>query len=180
MASYNRVILIGNLTRDPQVKRTPAGSAVAEIGLAMNRYWFDKQTNQKREETTFVEVTLWGRDAEHAGEYLTKGKPVMIEGRLQFDSWEDKQTGQKRSRLRVVCERMQFIGSRDGGGGGGGSPRGGSAQGGSDSYGGPPVEEYGGDVGSPSGNYGGNYGGGNYGGGGFNAPSEPPQDDIPF
>lgn len=119
MASYNKVILLGNLTRDPQVKYTPSGTALAEIGLAVNRYWFDKQTNTRREETTFVDVTLWGRDAEVAGEYLAKGRPVLIEGRLQLDTWDDKQTGQKRSKLRVVGERMQMLGSRGDGGGGG-------------------------------------------------------------
>jgi len=119
MASYNKVILIGNLTRDPQVRYTPSGTPVAEIGLAVNRYWMDKQTNTRREETTFVDVTLWSREAEIAGEYLSKGKPVLIEGRLQLDTWDDKTTGQKRSKLKVICERMQFLGSRDGGGGGG-------------------------------------------------------------
>lgn len=119
MSSFNKVILMGNLTRDPQVRYTGGGTAVCEIGLAVNRYWFDKQSNQKREETTFVDVTLWGRDAEVAGEYLTKGRPVLIEGRLKLDTWDDKQTGQKRSKLTVVCESMQMIGSRDQGGGGG-------------------------------------------------------------
>jgi single-strand DNA-binding protein len=112
MASFNRVVLVGNLTRDPQVRYTPSGTAVAEIGLAVNRTWFDKQTNTKREETTFVDVTLWARDAEVAGEYLTKGRQVLIEGRLQLDTWDDKQTGQKRSRLRVVCERLVMLGSK--------------------------------------------------------------------
>jgi single-strand DNA-binding protein len=121
MASYNRVILLGNLTRDPEVKYTTGGTAVTEIGLAVNRYWFDKQTNERKEETTFVDVTLWGRQAEVAGEYLAKGRPVLIEGRLQLDSWNDKETGQKRSKLRVVGEAMQLLGSRDGGGGGGSS-----------------------------------------------------------
>lgn len=120
MASFNKVILLGNLTRDPQVRYTPSGTPVAEIGLAVNRYWFDKQSNSRREETTFVDVTLWSRDAEVAGEYLSKGKPVLIEGRLQLDTWDDKTTGQKRSKLRVIGERMQLLGTRDGGGGGGG------------------------------------------------------------
>ena len=112
MASYNRVILLGNLTRDPQVRYTPSGTAVAEIGLAVNRYWFDKQTNSRREETTFVDVTLLGRVAEVASQYLKKGRSVFIEGRLQLNTWEDKQTGQKRSRLIVVAEHLQFLGSR--------------------------------------------------------------------
>lgn len=85
MASFNKVILIGNLTRDPQVKYTAGGTAVTEIGLAVNHTWFDKQTNSKREEVTFVDVTLWGRTAEIAGEYLAKGRPVLIEGRLKTD-----------------------------------------------------------------------------------------------
>lgn len=114
MASFNRVILVGNLTRDPQLKYTPGGSAVAEVGLAVSRSWFDKQTNQKKEETTFVEVTLWGRQAEVAVEYLTKGRQLLVEGRLQLDTWEDKTTQQKRSKLRVVCENMTMLGSRDG------------------------------------------------------------------
>ncbi|HEY3964291.1 MAG TPA: single-stranded DNA-binding protein, partial [Planctomycetaceae bacterium] len=141
MASFNKVILLGNLTRDPQVKYTPSGTAVAEIGLAVNRYWFDKQTNSRREETTFVDVTLWSRDAEVAGEYLAKGRPVLIEGRLQLDSWDDKTTGQKRSKLRVVGERMQLLGSRGEGGGSGGGGGGGrsAAPHASESYDGPPV-----------------------------------------
>lgn len=150
MASYNRVILLGNLTRDPQVRYIPSGTAVAEIGLAINRYWFDKQSNSRREETTFVDVTLWGRDAEVAGEYLAKGRPVLIEGRLQLDTWDDKQSGQKRSKLRVVGERMQLLGSK-GEGGGGGAPRGGGYSGGeqgggdySDSGPAPSASEYGG------------------------------------
>jgi len=112
MASFNRVILVGNLTRDPQVKYTPSGMAVTEIGMAVGRVWNDRQTGQKREETTFVDVTLWGRQAEIAGEYLVKGRPVLIEGRLQLDSWEDKQTQQKRSKLRVVVETMQLLGGK--------------------------------------------------------------------
>jgi single-strand DNA-binding protein len=102
---------MGNLTRDPQVRYTPGGTAVAELGLAVNRTWFDKQANAKKEECTFVDVTLWGREAEVAGKYLTKGKQVFIEGRLQLDTWDDKTTGQKRSKMRVVCEHMQMLGS---------------------------------------------------------------------
>lgn len=128
MASFNKVILVGNLTRDPQVKYTASGTAVTEIGIAVNRYWFDKQSNTRKEETTFVDVTLWARDAEVAGEYLSKGKPVLIEGHLKLDTWDDKQTGQKRSKLHVVCEHMQLLGSRgEGGGGAGGGGRGYSA-----------------------------------------------------
>ncbi len=117
MASFNKVILVGNLTRDPEVKYVTSGTAVTELGLAVNRTWFDKQQNQKREETTFVDVTLWARQAEVAGEYLSKGSSVLIEGRLQLDTWDDRETGKKRSKLRVVGESMTMLGGRGGGGG---------------------------------------------------------------
>src|SRR3954464_9621016 len=116
MASFNKVILLGNLTRDPEVRYTPKGSAVCDLGLAVNRV-YTTDSGEKREEATFVDVTLWGRTAEIAGEYLKKGRPVFIEGRLQLDTWDDKQSGQKRSKLRVVAEGMQLIGGRQGGGG---------------------------------------------------------------
>ncbi|MEX1111773.1 MAG: single-stranded DNA-binding protein [Chthoniobacterales bacterium] len=119
MASFNKVMLLGNLTRDPEVKYTPKGSAVADIGLAVNRT-YTTDGGEKREETTFVDVTMWGRQAEIAGEYLKKGRPLFVEGRLQLDTWDDKQTGQKRSKMRVVCENFQMLGSRDGGGEGSG------------------------------------------------------------
>src|SRR3954464_706403 len=118
MASFNKVILIGNLTRDPEVRYTPKGTAVAEIGLAVNRV-YTTDSGEKREEATFVDVTLWGRTAEIAGEYLKKGRPVFIEGRLQLDSWDDKTSGQKRSKLKVVGEGLQLLGGRPGGGAGG-------------------------------------------------------------
>lgn len=164
MASFNKVILMGNLTRDPQVRYTPRGSAVAEIGLAVNRTWFDKQSNSRKEEVTFIDVTLWGRDAEVAGEYLSKGRPVLIEGRLQLDSWDDKETGQKRSKLRVVGESMTMLGSRgDGGGGGGGSGGGRGAS--SRSSGGSDAD----------------YGGGSSGGPEFDdGPQGIPDDEVPF
>jgi single-strand DNA-binding protein len=125
MASFNRVILVGNLTRDPELRYIPSGMAVSEIGLAVNDRV--KKNDQWVDETTFVDVTLWGRTAEVANEYLSKGSPVLIEGRLKLDSWE--KDGQKRSKLRVVGEKMQMLGSRDGGsrgGGGGGAARGGA------------------------------------------------------
>jgi single-strand DNA-binding protein len=118
MANLNKVMLMGNLTRDPEVRYTPKGTAVAELGMAINRV-YSAENGEKREETTFVDVTLWGRTAEIAGEYLKKGRPVFIEGRLQLDTWDDKQTGQKRSKLKVVGEAMQLMGSRGGGEGGG-------------------------------------------------------------
>ncbi len=118
MASFNKVILLGNLTRDPEVRYTPKGSAVCDLGLAVNRsYTLD--SGEKREEVTFVDVVLWARLAEIAGEYLKKGRPVFIEGRLQLDTWDDKQSGQKRSKLRVVGETMQLLGRPPGAGGGG-------------------------------------------------------------
>lgn len=128
MANLNKVMLIGNLTRDPELRHTPKGTAVSEISLAINRSWSNEQ-GQKQEETTYVEVTLWGRQAELAQQYLTKGRPVYIEGRLNLDTWDDKETGKKRSKLRVIGENMQFLssgtgtGGSSGGGGGGYSER---------------------------------------------------------
>jgi single-strand DNA-binding protein len=165
MASLNKVMLIGNLTRDPEVRYTPKGSAVCDIGLAMNRV-YKSESGEKVEEVTFVDVTLWGTTAELAGKWLHKGRPVFIEGRLQMDSWEDKATGQKRTRLKVVGEAMQFLGSAQGGGdrgpagGGGGDEEGGGYSGGGGGGGG-----YGGG--------GGGYGGGG-GGGGYNRPQQRP------
>ena len=125
MANVNKVILIGNVTRDPEVKFTPKGSAVADVGLAINRnYTLDN--GEKREETIFVDVELWGRLAEIAGEYAKKGRPIYIEGRLRMDTWEDKAPGQKRSRMTVVGENLQRLGGRPPGGvSGGGEEEGG-------------------------------------------------------
>ncbi len=116
MANLNKVLLMGNLTRDPEVRYTPKGTAVTELGIAVNRV-YSGENGEKREEVTFVDVTVWGRTAENVGEYLRKGRPVFIEGRLQLDSWEDKQSGQKRNKLKVVADNVQFLGSRGGGGG---------------------------------------------------------------
>ena len=102
---------MGNLTRDPDVRYTPKGTAVAEISLAINRRWND-DAGQKQEETTFVECTLWGRQAEIAGQYLKKGRPLFVEGRLHLDTWDDKQSGQKRSKLKVVAENIQLLGDK--------------------------------------------------------------------
>ncbi len=123
MANLNRVLLIGNLTRDPEIRYTPKGTAVADIALAVNRV-FTGEDGEKREEVTYVDVVVWSRLAEIAEQYLKKGRPVFIEGRLQLDSWDDKQTGQKRSRLRGVAENLQLLGSRGEGdsGGASGSP----------------------------------------------------------
>jgi single-strand DNA-binding protein len=151
MASFNKVILLGNLTRDPEVRYTPKGTAVTELGMAVNRV-YTADNGEKREETTFVDVTLWGRTAEIAGEYLKKGRPVLIEGRLQLDSWDDKQSGQKRTKLKVVGEGLQLIGSRPGGGGGGGDEESSGAPRSSSKSAPPPKA----------------------------APSEPDDDEIPF
>ena len=113
MASLNKVMLIGNVTRDPEVKFTPKGTAVAELGLAINRVY--TQGGEKSEEVTYVDVELWGRQAEIVGEYAKKGRSIFMEGRLQLDSWDDKQSGQKRNRLKVVGEGLQLLGSRPGG-----------------------------------------------------------------
>ncbi len=107
-------MLLGNLTLDPEVRYTPKGSAVCDLGLAVNRQ-YTLDSGEKREEVTFVDVVLWARLAEIAGEYLKKGRPVFIEGRLQMDTWDDKQSGQKRTKLRVVGETMQLLGSRPAG-----------------------------------------------------------------
>lgn len=170
MASFNKVILMGNLTRDPELRYTPNGRPIAKLGIAVNRSWRTDQGEQ-REEVTFVDVDVFGRTAENVGQYMRKGRPILIEGRLRLDQWEDRNTGQKRSKLGVVAENVQFLGGRDdnrGGGGGGYNDGGSSAAGGSG------------------------------GGGGYNAPSNqpppssprpapapyddgpPPDDDVPF
>jgi single-strand DNA-binding protein len=153
-ANFNKVILAGNLTRDPELRYTPSGTPVCELGLAVN----DRRKNPNGEwveETTFIDVTLWARQAEVAGEYLTKGSNVLIEGRLKFDQWEDKESGQKRSKLRVVGDRMQMLGGKGGGGTGGRAA--------------PQYDEseaFGGDHGPPAGRPAGS--------------KAPPDDDIPF
>jgi single-strand DNA-binding protein len=162
MASFNRVILLGNLTRDVEVRYLQSGTAVADVGMAVN----DRRKGQNGEwieETTFVDVTLWGRTAEVAGEYLSKGSPILIEGRLKYDTWE--KDGQKRSKLSVVCERMQMVGAKGGGGGGGGRGQNQNYDDGGD-YGdapaGPPAR------------------GGQQRSAAPSAPPPPTQDEIPF
>ena len=108
MANLNRVHLMGRTTRDPEIRYTPKGAQVCELGLATNRVFTDEQ-GVKKEETTFVDVTLWGRQAELAGQYLAKGRAVFIEGRLHLDTWDDRASGQKRTRLKVICENLQFL-----------------------------------------------------------------------
>lgn len=110
MANFNKVILAGRLTRDPELRYTPKGTAIAKIGIAVSRNWRD-ESGETREETTFVDVDAFGKQAETIGQYLKKGRPILLEGRLRLDSWEDRQSGQKRSKLGVVLESFQFIDS---------------------------------------------------------------------
>jgi single-strand DNA-binding protein len=113
MANFNRVILAGNLTRDPELKYTPKGSAVARIGMAINRTW-KSESGEQKEEVTFVEVEAWGRQAEVIAQYVKKGRPLLVEGRLKLDQWEDKNTHQKQSKLKVVLETFSFLDSNRG------------------------------------------------------------------
>jgi single-strand DNA-binding protein len=124
MANFNKVYLIGNLTRDPELRVTPKGTAICQFGLAVNRQFKD-EAGAVRDETTFVDIEAWGRQGETISKYCTKGRPLFVEGRLKFDQWEDKTSGQKRSRLKVVLEGFQFLGGR----GEGGAADGGSDQG---------------------------------------------------
>ena len=127
MASLNKVMLIGNLTRDPEVKYTPKGTALADLRLAVNRR-FKSSEGESREEVTYLDVVVWDKRAEVIAKYLRKGDPIFIEGRLQMEQWEDKQTGQKRSKVSVVAENFEFLNRREGGAGesGGGEGGGGS------------------------------------------------------
>lgn len=172
MASYNKVLLMGNLTRDVQLKSTSGGQSVAEIGLALNRKYKTKD-GQDREEVTYVDCECWGPRAEVISKYFSKGKPIFIEGRLKLDTWEDKD-GQKRSKLRVVGENMTMLGSRNeggggppSGGGGGGGYRGGQARGGGAPAAAPQSD-------------GGDYGGYNSGGNDYQGGGGPPDDEVPF
>jgi single-strand DNA-binding protein len=165
MANLNKVMLIGNLTRDPEIKYTPKGTAIADIGLAVNRN-YTTESGEKREEVTFIDVTLWGRVAEIVGEYCKKGRPLFVEGRLQLDTWDDKQTGQKRSKLKVVGDNIQLLGGREGGAGGGSG--GGSSEGGGEYSEGRPQSRPASKPATPQ----------------KRAPADPdldaPEDDIPF
>ncbi|HRQ71487.1 MAG TPA: single-stranded DNA-binding protein [Phycisphaerales bacterium] len=127
MAGYfNKVLLMGNLTRDPEVRHTGGNQAVANIGLAVNRRW-KSADGENREETTFIDCEAWGRTAEMIGQYFKKGRPIFIEGRLKLDQWEDKNDGSKRSKLRVVIENFHFVDSKSDGDGGEGRPVGAGA-----------------------------------------------------
>lgn len=114
MPSFNKVILIGNLTRDPDLRTTQNGTAICDLGLAVNRRWRD-QAGRDQEETTFVDVTAWNKTAENCAQYLQKGAPVLVEGRLHLEQWEDRNGGGKRSKLSVVAEMVQFLASRSDG-----------------------------------------------------------------
>ncbi len=170
MASVNKVILIGNLTRDPELRYTPKQTAVTEVGMAVNRRY--RVDNELREEVTYIEVTFWGPAAETIAKYMEKGRPLYVEGRLKFDQWDDRETGKKRSKLSVVGENFQFLGSGGGGSGAGGSGNRGPLE---DSQGYQPSQ-----------------GGSSGGGSTSQAPASPPpatgsgpladdeEDDIPF
>lgn len=129
MASLNKVFLIGNLTRDPELRVTPKGTAICQFGLAVNRQFKD-DTGATRDETTFIDIEAWGKQGELVAKYLTKGSPAMVEGRLKLDQWEDKTTQQKRSKLKVVLDNVQFLSSGGArGGAGGGAPAAGADEG---------------------------------------------------
>jgi single-strand DNA-binding protein len=133
MASYNKIILMGNLTRDPQLSYLPSQTPVVEIGLAVNRRWRD-QSGQQREDVCFVDCRCYGRQAETINQYMRKGRPILVEGRLELDQWE-AQDGSKRSKHRVFIERFSFVDSGQGGsGGGGGGYQGNQSQGGAGGY----------------------------------------------
>ncbi|HVU23504.1 MAG TPA: single-stranded DNA-binding protein [Opitutus sp.] len=145
MANFNKVYLIGNLTRDPELRVTPKGTAICQFGIAVNRQFKD-ESGALRDDTTFVDIEAWGKQGEVISKYMTKGRPLFIEGRLKLDQWEDKNSGQKRSRMKVVLEGFQFLGGgqRDGGGGAGGAPGGGGEEGGSPERYSPPPRSGGG------------------------------------
>jgi single-strand DNA-binding protein len=147
MASFNKVILMGNLTRDVELRHTPGNNAVANIGLAVNRRWKTPE-GETREETTFVDCEAWGKTAEMMSQFFSKGRPVMVEGRLKMDTWQDKESGANRTKLKVVVENFHFVDSTPGGEGGGGArsyaprqsqPAGASSGGGGESR--PPMSE---------------------------------------
>jgi single-strand DNA-binding protein len=154
----NKVILVGNLGKDPEVRYTSGGQAVANLRIATSRSWTDKQSGQRKEETEWHDVEVWGKQAEQCGEYLAKGRQVYVEGRLKTDKWQDKQSGQERSKVKVVADTVRFLGGRGAGAGaaaGGGS---GGGRGADEPPGGFEEPESGG-----------------HGGGGGGGP-----DDIPF
>jgi len=163
----NKVILVGNLGKDPEVRYTSGGQAVANLRIATSRSWTDKQSGQRKEETEWHDVEVWGKQAEQCGEYLAKGRQVYVEGRLKTDKWQDKQSGQERSKVKVVADTVRFLGGRGGGAGAGAGA--GAGPGGRT----PASEEPPGGFEEPDSGGGGHGGGGGAGGGGG-------PDDIPF
>ena len=119
MPSLNKVLLMGNLTRDPELRVTPKGTPICQFSLAINRQ-FKMESGESREEVIFVDIEAWGKQGETIAKYMTKGRPLYVEGRLRLDQWEDKNTKEKRSRMKVVLEQFQFLGDSRGGGGGAG------------------------------------------------------------
>ena len=163
MASFNKVILMGNLTRDPELRYTASNMAICKVGMAVNRRVKDQQTDQWREEATFVDVTIFGKRGEAFDKFHKKGASAFIDGELRFDQWEDKESGQKRSKLYVVANNWEFVGGgREAGAGGGGGGRDGGFDGG---YGGQQAQPQQ-QPAAAGGGYGGGGGGGGYGGGG--------------
>ena len=142
MANLNKVMLIGNLTRDPELRVTPKGTAICTFSLAVNRKFRD-ESGADREEVTYVDIEAWGKAGENISKYCTKGRPLFVEGRLRLDQWEDKNTKEKRSRMKVVCENFQFL-SSGGGGGGGARAENTGGEGGESRYSPPPARNPGG------------------------------------
>ncbi len=155
MANFNKVYLMGNLTRDPEMRVTPKGTAICQFGLAISRSWKD-ESGQTREETAFVDIEAWGKQGEVISKYCSKGRPLFVEGRLKFDQWEDKTSGQKRSKLKVVLENFQFIGGRGDGAPGGGPATGDAPEASGDAQSSRPAAK------SPA------------------APKDPVDEDVPF
>jgi single-strand DNA-binding protein len=167
MIEMNKVLLAGNLTRDPELKYLPSGTAIADLGLAVNRRMFDRNTGERKEETIFIDVTAWEKTAEFCKNYLHKGSGIFVEGRLKMDRWEDKQSGQARTKLTVVAERIQFADSKPQQGGGDNAyAGGGNAYGGGASE--PAPQAYQERSAAPA------------GGGAPKAAAENTEDDLPF
>src|SRR3954462_28182 len=141
MPSLNKVLLMGNLTRDPELRVTPKGTPICQFSLAINRQ-FKMESGETREEVIYVDVEAWGKQGETIAKYCTKGRPLYVEGRLKLDQWEDKNTKEKRSRMKVVLEQFQFLGDSRGGGGGGGGAAASSNSGDMDQTGGSSPEKY--------------------------------------
>ena len=170
MASINKVFLIGNLGSDPEVRYTQGGGAVCNFSIATTEVWNSKQSGERQERTEWHRIVVWGKQAEHCGEYLKKGRSCHVEGKLQTRNWDDRD-GNKRYTTEIIADRVTFLGGRGEGGGGGGYGGGGGSYGGG-----------GGSYGGGSGGGGGSYGGGGGGGGGGYSNEPPPlgDDDIPF